>query len=260
MVLAPVRELSSRSNLEEWPLRLIRGHTAAVVALLSVSCADSGTSTGPRFETHFDLSDPAGDTLGSGTSGTPAHDVLSFRGDFSGDSMVATLTFFAPVAPGTSTASNAMGGFIEFDMDDNAATGDSPVSNLFGASANLGIEYVLDLFAATATSAEIFPTANVAASVVVPASFNGNVVEIRIPMSALGNDDGNFGFVGTIGIFERATDVFPNSGQATARPSLGPATLTGENFARMAPTAEPSAALRQEMWQTRFQLRRGAMK
>jgi hypothetical protein len=223
--------------------------------LLTANCADT---TGPSFEPHFNLTDPAGDTLGAGTSGTPAHDVLSFGGDFSGDSMVVTLTFFAPVAPGTSTASNAMGGFIEIDIDDNVATGDTPFSNFFGASANLGIDYVIDLFEATPTSAEVFPTANVQASVVVPASFTGNSVEIRIPMSVLGNDDGNFGFVGVIGVFDRPTDVFPNSGQATARRSIVP-TVSPESFSRMPFVTEPSAAS-QEAWQARFESRRRAAK
>jgi hypothetical protein len=237
-------------------LRVMRRYVAAVVALLTASCGDS---TGPTFETHFDLTDPAGDTLGAGTSGIPAHDVVSFRGDFSGDSLIVTLTFVAPVAPGTSTASNAMGGFIELDIDDNAATGDSPISNFFGASANLGVDYVLDLFVATPTSAEVFPTANVQSTVMVPASFNGTIVEVRIPMSALGNDDGRFALVGTIGIFERATDIFPNSGQTTAR-SVGATAQSWENLSRMPSLTEPNAASRQEIWRTRFEIRRRATK
>jgi hypothetical protein len=235
----------------------MRRFVSTAIALVTVACGDS---TGPTFETgetHFDLTDPAGDTLSTGTSGVPAHDVVSFRGDFSGDSLIVTLTFVAPVAPGTSTASNAMGGFIEIDIDDNAATGDSPLSNLFGASANVGVDYVLDLFAATATSAEVFPTANVQASVVVPASFNGSTVEVRIPMSALGNDDGRFAFVGTIGIFERATDIFPNSGQTTAR-SVGTTPQSWENLSRMPSFTERTAASLQEIWRTRFEMRRRA--
>jgi hypothetical protein len=72
-------------------------------------------------------------------------------------------------------------------------------------------------------------------------------------MSALGGDDGNFGVVGVIGTFDRATDVFPNSGQTTARRSLRAADETFQKTLpqpALAPTTPVSIRL-QKIWQGR---------
>ncbi|MGH2359247.1 MAG: hypothetical protein ACRDGM_01725, partial [bacterium] len=54
-------------------------------------------------------------------------------------------------------------------------------------------------------------------SVRLEVSFMENSMIIRAPMSTLGNDDGNFSFVGAVGTLDRLTDVFPNSGQVSVR-------------------------------------------
>jgi hypothetical protein len=200
----------------------------------------------------FSIADPAADTLGSGTFSAAAHDVLSLRGDFKRDSLIATLTFVAPVAPASLFAPNSMFGSIELDMDDNVATGDPPLSNVFGASASLGIDYVIDLFGTTSTTAEVFATAT-GQTAIVPASFSGRTVVVRIPMSALGSDDGNFGLVGVIGTSDRPTDVFPNSGQTTARRSVG---VGDDGLQQLSPRRSIApialaAPRMQEAWRTR---------
>jgi hypothetical protein len=200
----------------------------------------------------FSHSDPAGDTLGTGTFSARAHDVLSLHGDFKRDSLIVTLTFVAPVAPASLLAPNSVGGFVELDADDNVATGDPPFSNVFGASANLGIDYVIDLFATTSTTAEVVATAT-EQTAIVPASFSGSSVVLRVPMSALGSDDGNFGVVGVIGTFDRATDVFPNSGQTTARRSLGAVEGRLEHVSPRSafPVMAAAPSHVQEIWRTR---------
>jgi len=162
----------------------------------------------------FNLVDPAGDTLAPpATTLPPAIDLLSLRGDFKRDSLILTATFSGPVTFG-SVAPNAIAGFIEFDIDDNASTGVPSLSNTFGASAAIGAEYLLSFAGSTGTT---FTLASQSSSSPVQASFSGSTVVVRVPMSLLGNDDGNFTIAGVIGTIDRPTDIFPNSGQTTVR-------------------------------------------
>ena len=157
----------------------------------------------------FNITDPVSDTLSNDSASVDrGHDIVSVRGDFKRDSIIVTATFNAPVSPAT------LGGFIEFDMDDNPATGDTPVSNDYGASANLGIEYILYMFGSNGSSMLLL---SLGGNTPVKASFSGNSIVARIPMNLLANDDGNFGIVGVVGTNDRPTDVFPNSGAGLVR-------------------------------------------
>ena len=166
----------------------------------------------------FNLVDLAGDTLAPDTTTLPAAiDLLSLRGDFKRDSLILTATFSGPVTFG-SAAPNTVAGFMEFDIDDNASTGVPSVSNAFGASAAVGGEYLLSFVGSTATT---FTLSSQTLSSPVQASFSGSTIVVRVPMSLLGNDDGNFTIVGVIGTIDRPTDIFPNSGQTTVRRGIG---------------------------------------
>jgi len=166
----------------------------------------------------FNLVDPAGDTLAPPTTTLPAAiDLLSLRGDFKRDSLILTATFSGSVTFGFA-APNAVTGFIEFDIDDNASTGVPSLSNAFGASAAIGGEYLLSFLGSTGTT---FTLASQSSSSPVAASFSGSTVVVRVPMSLLGNDDGNFTIAGVIGTIDRPTDIFPNSGQVTVRRGIG---------------------------------------
>lgn len=166
----------------------------------------------------FNLVDPAGDTLAPPASTFPeAIDLLSLRGDFKRDTLILTATFRGPVTFG-STLPNALAGFMEFDIDDDASTGVPPASNLFGASASIRVEHMLSFLSSTGTTMTL---TGLSSSSPVPASFSGSTVVVRVPMSLLGNDDGNFTIVGVIGTIDRPTDVFPNSGQTTVRRGIG---------------------------------------
>lgn len=193
----------------------------------------------------FNLDDPAGDTLAGDVTPRPrAIDLLSLRGDFKGDSLILTATFAAPVTL-ASGGSNQLAGLIEFDVDDNAATGVAPVSNTFGASASMGVEYLLSFFSSTPNTLTL---ASDAQQTPVTAIVSGNTVLVRIPMSALGGDDGNFTIAGVFGTLDRPTDIFPNAGQKTVRIGSGvsPALGATRELGRSAPAGH---ALLSRGWQ-----------
>jgi hypothetical protein len=159
----------------------------------------------------FNLVDPAGDTLDTSAETTPtppAIDLLSLRGDFKRDSLILTATF--------SEAPNFLAGYVAFDIDDDASTGDPYPSVSYGASAAIGREYMLSFWGSDVAILDLSLHGSP-----VHASYSGSTVVVRIPMSLLGNDDGNFSFVGVIGTMDRATDVFPNTGEMAVRRGIG---------------------------------------
>jgi len=165
----------------------------------------------------FTMTDPASDTLAAIPGFTkPAIDLVALRGDFKRDSLILTATFSGPISPGSSAA-NAIGGYIEIDIDDNPNTGVLSVSNFYGATANVGIEYQLSLFGSSGFSLDLF---GLDSGTTVGATFSGNTVVARIPMSRLSHDDGNFSIVAIIGNTERPTDLVPNTGQTQIRRGL----------------------------------------
>lgn len=175
----------------------------------------------------FNQADPAGDTADFSGVKPKAHDLLSMRGDFKRDSLILTLTFAAPVSPASANVGSSLAGFIEIDIDDQVSTGIPPASNSFGASGNLGIDYQILLFQSDPTTV---PLLSAAGGTVVPASFSGNTMTIRIPMSQLGNDDGSFDMVGVVGTLDRPTDVVPNTGGISVRRSIGTSSLLGDRI------------------------------
>ena len=163
----------------------------------------------------FDVADPAGDTAARPVGGHPAVDILRVRGDFKRDSLILTLTFGSPVRPGTADATNSIGGSIELDMDDDAETGYRPPdANFFGGSAEIGVDYVYDLFNSTPTRILLFSRLALTRPTI---SYPGNSVVIRTPLSMLGDDDGNFSLSINLGPYVWASDFFPNAGELVVR-------------------------------------------
>lgn len=164
----------------------------------------------------FMLNDPMGDTLSSPTITSPrAHDLLALRGDYKRDSLILTMTFAAPVTSAAALGATAVFGYIEIDADESTTTGTVPLSNAFGASAVAGIDYTISLIGSTASSVRVVGRGGASVAAV---TYSGNTLVMRIPMQALGNDDGRFALVGAVGTLDRPTDVFPNAGAFTVRP------------------------------------------
>jgi len=163
----------------------------------------------------FDVADPVGDTAANPTGKNPAVDILRVRGDFKRDSLILTVTFASPVRAGSADAANSIGGEIELDMDDNSTTGYGPPdSNRFGGSAVLGVDYVVNLFSSLTSSVLVFSKSGFTRATI---SYPANSIVIRMPLSMLGDDDGDFGLAINLGPYTWASDIFPNAGQVLSR-------------------------------------------
>lgn len=166
------------------------------------------------------ITDPLGDDVTSPEN--PIVDIASVDGGSDGMSVTIKVDF------SPDTVMSQVVGIIDLDTDQNAATGIPANANGFlGATQDLGVDYMLSLFALpgggpvdvmNATTGETMGT--------VPAVFNGQSLSITVPLAMLGNDDGNMNVGMILGNFPQPTDAAPNAGHGTitAGPvSIGPA-------------------------------------
>ena len=94
---------------------------ALVVAAALGGCSSDASGPGPTTgEVSANVTDPAGDTFGSGSV---QWDLTSMRFTRGTGDVVVSLEFSNDLIAPTSGDSNAMIGFVEFDVDQDPATG-----------------------------------------------------------------------------------------------------------------------------------------
>lgn len=152
----------------------------------------------------FTVPDPTGDTFGFGSS---QHDIISISAKGDASTVCLTVEFAGPVDPADAGTGQEVTGFIEFDTDENIATGFLGNAESFcSGRAGIGIEAYLDLFSVSGGFATLYPTGDS-----VPVVFNGNSFTAVIPLAALGGDSA-FSFANVLGTYTEPTDCAPNEG------------------------------------------------
>lgn len=197
-----------------WPL--------LVVAVLLVACGGGDDPAAPEEEgpaADLALLDPQGDTLDASETTIRAIDVRGLEGRLQGDTLLLTVRFQAPVTPVHDLRETGVIGIVDFDVDGDGSTGYVAVADDFGASSGLGVEHALVLEDTTmADGSRRVALVDIAAESYrwIPARFEGTAVTVRLPLRLLGITDGQpLRMVGVVGNVERATDVFPNDGNAS---------------------------------------------
>jgi hypothetical protein len=182
----------------------------------AIPAGTAGTQTG---------TDVAGDTLAGGGGGLPAaNDVVGVTARHANGFLMLVVKFSKPVVGGT-RAAGLVYGYIDFDVDESAATGIEPASNFFGGNAQMGAEYHIALFDNDTASTELVFTPNetspftVVGRVRIKAEADSFVV--FMPLNKIG-DDGNLAVTMVIGTPERPTDVAPNAGTFVLRTPVAP--------------------------------------
>ena len=160
-------------------------------------------------------SDPVGDTFGTGS---PQLDITSLSAIFGGGFLEISATFATPISAPNSDAANAVVGFIDIDTDQNGNTGRiSNVDAFNNDSAGLGNEFFVDLFDATADGRVTLVNDNTQQEVaLVPVTVTATSFTVRIPLSALGGDDGRVDTAILIGTVAEETDLAPNQGSVAS--------------------------------------------
>lgn len=191
----------------------------------AVACDDSTGPPGGRG-TSFRFADEVGDTLLSAEEVFPnasSFDVSSVQGRVDGDSLILTVIFREPVAPLSSAATNSVYYEFEIDADENALTGAQSSLGEIIPDIQLGVEYVLLMIDRSFVRAgHRVALLDIEREDVewVTVDFTANVVTVRIPLIALGDDEGSMRIAGAAGrprlgqpTFQVvATDLMPNAG------------------------------------------------
>lgn len=156
------------------------------------------------------LSDPEGDLIPE-TSGSPSVDIIGADVGFTDDMqwMRLRLAFASAVVP-------ELTGSIYFDTDQDASTGLPAMEDYYGAGA-IGYEYLLNFSNAGADGTVIIEDAAGGDPVVITGVFGSGDTEftIDIPLTAIGNDDGNINLGMLLSNTESQLDVAPESDYAT---------------------------------------------
>jgi hypothetical protein len=165
---------------------------------------DAGPESEDVFQSAEVFIDDAGDTFGFESV---QHDILSV--EVAPGSIMMRVRFngsISPPSPGMNT--DEILGYIELDTDQNGMTGATPIMDIYGGPSGLGIEYSIRLFEYD-TSFRVLPvyddTGNLAGYV--SADFTVNAVTLEIPLSVVGNDDGNVDIGIILGTWSEPTDI-----------------------------------------------------
>jgi hypothetical protein len=161
----------------------------------------------------FSFTDPTGD-LRPEASAPDAPDAVTLSGSVSADTVVIRLTFRAAITPFSEGRSNSLDGFVDLDLDENAATGIPGAVDEVGGATGLGADVYLDLRDLTSTSVNLYEAGS-STGTAVPATFATTSVTIRVPRALLRDDDGRFRLSALVANPDGPTDFIPNTGFLT---------------------------------------------
>jgi hypothetical protein len=189
--------------------------TVALLIGLAACGGDPVGNGGNDFDAvDFSFADAAGDTINpSATATGRATDLTRVSGSVDGEFVVLTLTFAQTILPWSSGGATALDGYVDFDMDENEATGIPAAVDEYGGTSGIGAEVYLSLRDNAAGSIAVVDAATGDYSVVA-ATFAMNTVTFRIPRTALKAPNAEqFRIAAVVGNRNReATDFAPNSG------------------------------------------------
>jgi hypothetical protein len=192
------------------------------VMVATTGCgAGVGPSPGPTPITSGYL-DPTGDAFGAGL-GTN-WDITSVKtlrtgsgGSYTTLQVDITFTTSPSIpAPGSAGGTTHVVGFVEFDTDQDAATGVlSNAAAFCPGGGPSGIEFYVNLFTRNANGTyDVVNAVTAAKSGEATPSVSGNTLTLTVPLSAMGNDDGATNMDTVLGNGAEPTDCAPDAGGA----------------------------------------------
>lgn len=183
----------------------------ANVALLSLgACSDY--SPAPITDKTASVTDPAGDTFGTGTTKWDLSG-MSLSNDAS--DLTVILDFTTNVISPTSGDTTAMIGFVDLDVDQDSSTGLHNTIDSFrpqgSGSTELGADYQLILKNYDSDSTIAVSDSNGTHVGRVKPIFDGKRITIHVPLALLGNDDGRVNAAAIVGNVHQPSDFVPNA-------------------------------------------------
>lgn len=192
-------------------------HPVRTLALLAATCGLAHASpTGA-------VADAYADAVDTYNFGGPLLDIASLGVEYDRHNLNVTMTFFNDIAPASADADNALTGFIEFDLDQDAHTGRPALQNAFAPlfpTADVGSEIACDLFSELLHpgSIDIVSTSTYQVIVTVPITYTERSLAFSVPLYVL-DDDGRLNFTAMIGTGWQPTDAMGDVGTSVPGPS-----------------------------------------
>ena len=206
-------------------------HKGAICGMAAAALVASSPAMGQLVDAFGD----AQDTFGFGP---PLLDIDTMFMFYDASFLHFEMTFHTPISAPSFGQPDAVVGLLEFDTDQNAATGLLPIQNSFSPPFDFliaGIDFFVGLFTeidhpgfVDVFDAVTFRIVDTVSITYGPMSFSGS-----IPLASLGGDDGILDFTTTIGTIPQPTDATDVVGKSKLIPApatlalLGLAGLTG---------------------------------
>lgn len=196
-------------------------HKGAIYGMAAAALVASSPAMGNLVDAFGD----AQDTFGFGP---PLLDIDTMFMLFDAGFLHFEMTFHTPISAPSFGQPDGVVGLLEFDTDQNAATGLLPFQNSFSPPFDFliaGIDFAVDLFSeiihpgfVDVIDTSTFRIVDTVRITYGPMSFSGS-----IPLASLGGDDGILDFTTIIGTFPQPTDATDVVGTSKLIPA--PATL-----------------------------------
>lgn len=186
-----------------------------ILLLILASCSPAPTETvGLSSSFQYSFSDPVGDTLPPPPNVFQrALDARAIQVGLTADSIMVRVEFTGEISKWSSQALNSIDGFIDFDFDDNPATGyPSATQEFAGVDARMGVEAYISLrddgmghlMRRDGQAADWRP---------VPVEYGSNSFTLRFARNDVGEADGVFRVSAMIGGTGRLiSDLVPGDG------------------------------------------------
>jgi len=166
------------------------------------------------------ISDPIGDTFG--LPGGTQWDITGLTVTRETDGITVRLDFANDVSLPLVADPNALVGLVELDLDQNRATGKLGYVDQLrpdGGSTGMGVDAVLNLSNIATDSTLVVYGSGGSPTGKAKVTIGGRRLTIRIPSSALGDDDGYLDAAVIVGNSGRSpTDLAPQSGHLSLTP------------------------------------------
>jgi len=189
-----------------------------VLAVVLISCSSDSTGLPPlggggtNFQ--YSFADPVGDTLPPPANVFQrALDVASVRVGLTSDSIFVKFEFTSAISRWSERALNSIDGFVDFDFDNNSATGYPAATEEFGdVNADMGVESYFSL-RDDGLGHMGRRDGDVLDWRMVPVEFQDRSFTIRFARADVAETDGKFRISAMIGGTDRLiTDLVPGAG------------------------------------------------